>query len=142
LREIFPDINQRLNSIEQNINSDNPEDWKNSVVSCRTLLVDIADILNPPKDLKEKNQYINRLKDFISPRVSSKTKKKLQATYWDELKSRIEFTSDLTQGGAHKERPQKNHAEDVILFTYLAIADLMDVYSEKQEAQTVPTEKK
>lgn len=142
LREIFPDINQRLNSIEQNINSDNPEDWKNSVVSCRTLLADIADILNPPKDLKEKDQYINRLKDFISPRVSGKTKKKLLATYWDELKSRIEFTSDLTQGGAHKERPQKSHAEDVILFTYLAIADLMDVYSEKQEKQTIPTEKK
>lgn len=141
LREIFPDINQRLNSIEQNINSDNPEDWKNAMVSCRTLLIDIADILNPPKDSKEKDQYINRLKDYISPKISSKTKKKLLNSYWDELKNRIEFTSDLTQGGAHKERPQKSHAEDVILFTYLAIADLMDVYSEKQKEQAFPVEK-
>ena len=141
LRGLFPDINQRLNSIEQNINSDNPEDWKNSTVSCRTLLADIADIFNPPKDAKEKDQYINRLKDFISPKILSKTKKKLVNTYFDELKSRIEHTSDLTQGGAHKNRPQKNEAEDVILFTYLAIADLMDVYSNRQKDMTEPVEK-
>ena len=141
LREIFPDINQRLNSIEQNINSDNPEDWKNSVVSCRTLLIDIADILSPAKTPKEKEQYINRLKDFISPKISSKTKRKLVGTYLDELKSRIGITADLTQGGAHKERPQKTEAEDVILFTYLAIADLMDVYSSRKEEQTKPVEK-
>ncbi|MFZ2975397.1 MAG: hypothetical protein WA055_02060 [Candidatus Moraniibacteriota bacterium] len=140
LREIFPDINQRLNSIEQNINSDNPEDWKNSVVSCRTLLIEVADILNPSKNAKEKEQYINRLKDFISPKISSKTKKKLTNTFLDELKCRIELTSNLTQGGAHKERPQKNEAEDVILFTYLAIADLVDIYSQRGKEQEFPIE--
>lgn len=142
LREIFPDINQRLNSIEQNINSDNSEDWKSSVVSCRTLLIEISDILNPAKNSKEEGQYINRLKDFISPIVSSKTKKKLIKSYLEELKNRIEFTSDLTQGGAHKERPAKHEAEDVILHTYLAIADLMDIYSERKKKQTAPTENK
>lgn len=60
LREIFPDINQRLNSIEQNIKSDNPEDWKNVVTSCGTLLMDIADILNPAKANEDKSKYINR----------------------------------------------------------------------------------
>lgn len=131
LREIFPDAHQRLNSIEQNINSDNSEDWKNAVVSCRTLLVDIADILNPPKTPKEKEQYINRLKDFISPKVSSKTKKKFINNFLEELKNRVELTSDLTQGGAHKERPIKDEAEDVVLYTYLVIADLMDIFNQR-----------
>lgn len=77
LRKIFPDINQRLNSIEQNIKSDNPEDWKNSVISCRTLLMEIADILNPPKTSEEKSKFINRLKDYVSPKIPSETKGKL-----------------------------------------------------------------
>lgn len=132
LREIFPDINQRLNSIEQNIKSDNVEDWKNAVASCRTLLMDIADILNPPKTNEDKGKYINRLKDFISPLVESETKNKLLKSYFEELKNRVEYTSDLTQGSAHKDRPNLIEAENIVLYTYLVVADLMEIYKEKK----------
>lgn len=91
LQRIFPGINSRLLSIEQNINSHNNEDWKNAVASCRTLIMDIANILNPPKQPEEKSRYINRLKDFISPKDLSKTKKKLLNSYWEELKNRIDI---------------------------------------------------
>lgn len=128
LRDIFPDINQRLNSIELNIRSDNPEDWKNAVGSCRTLLMDIADILNPPKTAEDKGKYINRLKDFISPLIESETQRKLPKSYLEEMKKRIEYTFDLTQGGAHKDRPILDEAEDVVLYAYLIIADLMSIY--------------
>jgi hypothetical protein len=131
LQEIFPDINQRLNSIEQNISSDNPEDWKNAVTSCRTLLSDIADVLNPAQTPEDKGKYINRLKDFISPRVTSDTKSHLLKTYFDELKNRVEYTLNLTQGGSHQQRPSQEEAEDVVLHTYLLIADLMIIYKEK-----------
>jgi hypothetical protein len=131
LREIFPDINQRLNSIELNMASENPEDWKNAVASCRTLLMDIADLLNPAQEAGDKNKFINRLKDFVAPLVVSETKKQFLKTYFDELKKRIEYTMDMTQGGAHNDRPTREEAEDVILYTYLLIADLMAIYKEK-----------
>lgn len=138
LTKIFPDADQRLNSIELNINSTNPEDWKNAVASCRTLLMDIADILNPPEKPEDKQKYINRLKDFVSP-LESKTKGKLLKTYFEELKKRIEYTSNLTQGGAHKERPLLEEAEDVVLYTYLLIADLMEIHQQDEMASELST---
>lgn len=135
LERIFPDTSQRLNSIEQNLRSANPEDWKNAVSSCRALLMDIADILNPAKDKDDKGKYINRLKDYVSPKVQSATKKKLLKTYFDELKSRIEYTMDLTQGGAHQGRPLLTEAEDVVLNTYLVIAELMQIYTENNKEE-------
>lgn len=128
LQNIFPDINQRLNSIEQNLISDNSEDWKNAVVSCRALLMDLADILNPPSSKEDKNKYIKRLKDFISPKIDSSIKRKLVANVLEELKKRIEYTSDLTQGSAHKNRPIQLEAEDVVLYVYLIVSELMEVY--------------
>jgi len=38
---------------------------------------------------------------------------------------------DVTQGSAHKDRPIKDEAEDIILYTYLLIADLMSVGEDK-----------
>lgn len=141
LERIFPDTSQRLNSIEQNLLSTNPEDWKNAVASCRALLMDIADLLNPPKDATDKGKYINRLKDYVSPKVASGTKKRLLKTYFDELKARIEYTMDLTQAGAHQSRPVKEEAEDVVLHTYLIISELMQIYSEQQEQElSTPTQ--
>lgn len=135
LERIFPDTSQRLNSIEQNLRSTNPEDWKNAVASCRALLMDIADLLNPPKDTADKGKYINRLKDYISPKIQSNTKKKLVKTYLDEVKARVEYTMDLTQGGAHQSRPAVQEAEDVVLNTYLIIAELMQVYVDHNKSE-------
>jgi len=131
LERTFPDIHQRLNSIEQNLRSENPEDWKNAVASCRALIMDIADLINPPKTPEEKLKYLNRLKNFISPKIESDSERTLKLSLLEEVKNRIEFTSNLTQGGAHKDRPTKTDAENTVLYTYLAIADLMEIYGER-----------
>lgn len=130
LIKIFPDYNERIKSIEDNLQSKRPEDWKNSVVSCRTLLMDLADVLNP-KTTSGKDDYINRLKDCISPK--SKTKGKLLRAHLDEVKKRIEHVSDMTQGAAHKQRPTIDDAEDAVLYTYLVVAELMGNYLQKNE---------
>lgn len=126
LEKKFPDINQRLNSIEQNLHSEKDEDWKNAVGSCRTLLMDIADIVNPG----DSGKWLNRIKDSISPKIKSKTKAKITDLILEELKNRIEATADYTQGGAHKDRPALSQAEDVVLYTYLAIAEIMQIYDD------------
>lgn len=131
LSKLLPDINQRLNSIEQNLRSEVPEDWKNAASSCRTLLMDIADQLNPPTTPADKNKYINRLKDVISPKQVGTVKAKTLNAMLEELKKRIEYTVDATQGPAHRDRPSKESAEDVVLYTYLAVAELMQANSAK-----------
>ena len=128
LREIFPDVEQRLNSIEQNIRSTNAEDWKSAFVSCRTLFIDIADVINPPRSKEEKEKYINRLKEFISPKIAGSTKKNLLESCLEEVKIRIELTVDSTQGSAHSIRPKLPDAENIVLYTYLIIADLLEIY--------------
>jgi hypothetical protein len=127
LISVLPDGRERICSIEDNLKSQNPEDWKNAVVSCRALLMDIADAINPATNEEDKNKYINRLKDYISPKIESKTKKKLSKTFLDELNKRIEQTLDLIQGPAHKDRPTKEMAEDVVLYTYLVISEILAV---------------
>lgn len=128
LLKILPDGQQRLNSIDQNILSLNPEDWKSAVGSCRSLFMDIADVLNPPQKPEDKLRYINRIKDFISPRIKGTTKLKLTQKVLEEVKDRIDLTIDLTQGGSHKERTTLEKARDVVLYTYLALAEIVEVY--------------
>lgn len=35
---------------------------------------------------------------------------------------------DLTQGGSHQDRPKKEIAEDVVLYTYLLLGEFAEVY--------------
>jgi len=93
--------------------------------------MDIADILNPAKTDEGKNQYINRLKDFISPKISSKTRKNILNKLLEEIKMRMELIIDSTQGSAHKDRLNLIDAENIVLYTYLMIADLLEIYSNK-----------
>lgn len=127
LQEVFPDIQQRLNTIEQNLRSDNPEGWRTAAAACRTLLIDLADALNPSKGGKDNQNYINRLQEFVSPRSTGATKAKVIKGFLDELKARIEFTSDATQGPAHAVKPSQDDAEDVVVYTYLLVSDLMKI---------------
>lgn len=137
LPEILIDVQSRLNSVEQNLLSENSEDWKNAVASCRALLMDLADKLMPPKDGEDKGKYISRLQTYISS-LSSETKKSLLETILDEIKLRIQYTMNLTQGGAHQDRPQKEGAEDVVLYTYLLLGEIAAIFesrkSKNQEA--------
>ena len=52
LETLAPSILGKLTSVYDNLGSENPEDWANAVHSCRRILVDLADALYPPKDLR------------------------------------------------------------------------------------------
>ena len=89
-------------------------------------------MLNPSTDPSGKDKYLNRLKDFISKKQDiSSTGKKLIVSNLEDLKKRIEYTSDLTQGPAHRERPTREETENIILYTYLCISDLMELYQKR-----------
>jgi hypothetical protein len=42
---------------------------------------------------------------------------------------------DLTQSGSHQGRPLKDEAEDVVLHTYLVIAELMQIYANEDKKE-------
>ena len=130
LLALIPDAAQRLNSIEQNLAGDNAEDWKNAVVSCRTLIVDVANVVAPASKAEDKPRYLNRLKGFVDEAAGSSTRGKLLKTYLDEAKARVEYISNLAQGAAHSDRPTKEYAEDTVLVTYLVIGDILALVPE------------
>ncbi len=132
LRLYFADIEQRMNSIEGNINSKEPEDWANAVTSCRRLFMDLANELNPINGSKDSDEkYIDRLKDIISPKIESKSGKKLMKTMLDEMKARIEATIKKTQSSAHVYKPTLEEAEDIVLYSYMIIADIIIFHHKK-----------
>lgn len=141
LNKYFPDSKDLLKSISENITSTNPKSWKAAVTLCRSLLMDIADIVKLPEDKNSQINYINIIKNFISPKIKSETKRKLIKTELEELKKRIECVSDLTQGSAHKDSPLKRQAEDVIIHTYLVLCDIMQLYDEREQHKTKKIEK-
>ncbi len=142
LHLILPDAELRLNSIEVNLTSDNPEDRKNAVVSCRTLINDIANIVNPPSGKADVDKYINRLKSFVSPKKwawESKTKSSLSDSILEDLKNKIEYCTKLTQWSAHIDRRSKEYADDVLLNTYLVISEVVELYAMRNEIDAYET---
>lgn len=136
LNNIFPDSNQRLQSIDSNLQSSNPEDWKNAVSSCRALLMDLADALKPETEKDQQQEgdtYKKRIKEYIRENTSSTTKKKHISNFLEEIDKRINTTLALIQGPSHKSRPAKIDAENTVLYTYLLVSDLMEIHPSLQE---------
>jgi hypothetical protein len=75
------------------------------------------------------------LKTYISPKIESTTKKKLIKTYLEEIKKRIEYATNMTQGPAHKDRPSQEEAESIVLYTYLNISELMEAYRQSKTTE-------
>lgn len=141
LNDIFPDSHQRLQSIDSNLQSENEEDWKNAVSSCRALLMDLADVLKPEteEDKQQKGDtYKKRIKEYIRENTSSKTKKQHISNFVEEIDKRINTTLGLIQGPSHKSRPAKVEAENTVLYTYLLVSDLMEIHpTQAEDAESV-----
>ena len=86
--QLVPDAAQRLTSVYENLQSENPEDWSNAVHSCRRILQDLADAVFHPTDEErtvegpngkkrnvkvDKDHYINRIKAFVQDASSSES---------------------------------------------------------------------
>ncbi len=138
---MLPDIELRLNSITENLNSPNQEDWKNAVVSCRTLFIDLSNKICPGAEGVIKQNYIDRLKNYISTKpTESRTRLKLDKKIFEEVKDRIELVVESTQGAAHDGRPELAYAQDVVLHTYLALARVAEVYKSRSNGERLEPE--
>ena len=134
LRTISPTIIDKLSSVYENMDSENPEDWANAVHSCRRILADLADVLYPPKEESiyingkkidvGKDKYINRLIQFIASKEDSDTYKQIVGTDLSSIGNRLDAIYNAVCKGTHTEIT-KDEALRIIIHTYLLISDIV-----------------
>lgn len=136
LEEYAPSILEKLSSVYSNMDSDNPEDWANAVHSCRRILVDLADVLYPPRDEPidiggkpvkvGQEQYINRLVQFVASKSDSKTYNDVVGADLGNIGNRLDAINDAVCKGTHTEI-SKDEAARYIIHTYLLISDIVSL---------------
>lgn len=142
LVKICPKAIEKFISVYSNMDSNNPEDWANAVHSCRRILLDLADVIYPPKnepiiiDGKKikvgKDQYINRLIQFINSKAESKTFADVIGADLSSIGMRLDAINEAVCKGTHA-NVTKDEASRYIIHTYLLISDIILLCNEKQE---------
>lgn len=136
LEQICPESIRKFVSVYDNMESENPEDWANAIHSCRRILLDLADVLYPPRDepiivgkktiqLGPEN-YINRLVQFIDSKNSSDTFKSIVGADLESIGERIDAIYNATNKGTHSE-VTKEEASRYLVHTYFLISDIISL---------------
>lgn len=128
-------------SVYENLSSNNPEDYANAVHSCRRILIDLADALYPPSDTPleingniikiGKDQYINRLIQYIDSKSGSKTYKNVVGSDLSSIGIRLDAINDAVCKGTHVD-VTKDEASRYIIHTYLLISDIIALKNEDE----------
>ncbi|GGH53071.1 hypothetical protein GVY41_09000 [Frigidibacter albus] len=138
---LIPSELRRLDSIRDNLDSSNPEDWANAVHSCRRLLQAVADALYPPAEgtVKAgsgravkvgKDQYINRLVLFCESTVKSVVSSKVLCSDLQYIGERLDAVFSAVQKGSHAEI-EVSEAQRFVIHTYLLVGDILDLNAEQ-----------
>lgn len=140
---IFPESVPKLSSVYDNLNSENSEDWANSVHSCRRIFECLADKLYPAKEGGDsmspklgKQHYINRLIAYVGERIDSKSYKAIIGAELKYIGEKIHKIYTAVNKGTHA-TVGKSEAENYVIYTYLLISDLLAIH-EKTEALLEP----
>lgn len=142
LNSICPDSIKKFISVYENIGSVNDEDWANAVHSCRRILKDVADTLYPPcEDIEVngklihlgKENYINRLIQFIESNNSCKTYEYVVSSNLKFVGERLDSINNAVCKGTHT-HVERFEAERYVIYTYLLLGDVLSLYSDSVEA--------
>ncbi len=136
LSSICPAAIEKFVTVYNNMDSSVPEDWANAVHSCRRILSEFADSLYPPsetpicingKTIKVgKEQYINRLIQFINNNSESTTYGAVVGSHLESIGNRIDAINNAVCKGTHAE-VSKWEASRYIIHTYLLISDILSL---------------
>ena len=136
LGELCPQAIGKFVAVYDNMDSTNPEDWANAVHSCRRILLDLADALYPAQDTPikvngreikiGKDQYVNRLIQFIESKKGSKTYAAIVGADLGSIGKRLDAICNAANKGTHTEISQEE-ASRYIIHTYLLISDIVSL---------------
>ena len=137
LMKLCPEAIKKFISVYDNMDSENPEDWANAIHSCRRILNDFADSIYPPNDepiklsngkvIKVgKDQYINRLVQFISNKSKSETYTAIVGSDLGSIGERLDAINNAVCKGTHS-KLTKDEAARYLIHTYLLIGDIIQL---------------
>jgi len=146
LGRIVPNELRTLDSITDNIRSDNPEDWANAAHSCRRLLQGLADEIYPPQEGKVKSKsgkeikagegnYINRLVLFCEDKMASNTSQEILSADLKFIGERLDSVFSGVQKGSHSDI-EKSEAQRFVIHTYLAVGDILQLSDEQSNSKS------
>lgn len=137
LMTLCPDAIKKFISAYDNMDSENSEDWANAIHSCRRILNDFSNIIYPPSDeliqlengktIKVgKDQYINRLVQFISSKCESETYANVVGSDLRSIGERLDAINNAVCKGSHSNLT-KDEASRFLIHTYLLIGDIIQL---------------
>ena len=114
--DIIPEGGKKIISIFENLRSNNSQDWKNVLVTCRNLLKETAETLKP----KSNEKYYDILKNIVKNSSLEKTDKKL-------LEQDITVLIDPLNEGAHDQPIPKKKAEELFIRVCLCLSKIIEL---------------
>jgi len=137
LSQFIPKELTKIDSISDNLNSENPEDWANAAHTCRRLLQALADKIFPPtadriigegKRAKTTklgpDNYINRLIAFCEDNSSSSVFENLLGSHLSFTGHRLDAIFKGAQKGSHA-TVKLDEAKRIVIFSYLCVGDIL-----------------
>lgn len=150
LTQFIPEELIKIDSISENLNSENSEDWANAAHTCRRLLQALADHLYPARESRKigegksaktiklgPDNYINRLVCFCDDNKSSGVFQNLVGSNLSFLGDRLDSVFSGAQKGSHSTL-ELDEANRIVIFSYLVVGDILKLASES--AKNITTE--
>ena len=152
LKDVCPGAVQKFISVYENLESGNDEDWANAVHSCRRILKEVADKLNPPdsqpvigKNGKSievgEDKYINRLVLYAESKSSSEKFNAIVGSHLKFLGERLDSVNEAASKGTHHEVTLEE-AERYIIYTYLLLGDILSLDSKQKNSENISNDTK
>ena len=139
-----PDVARKLAAAYRRAYSNDPEEWSQALTSCRRALKALADHLYPPTDaqpdghLLTDEYYKNRLIQFASEQLASKSQGDLLVAEIESVVKRVDALNDLASKGVHSDVDERD-LELAVVHTYLLAGELLELLPEKEaEIQRIP----
>ena len=143
--QLVPDAVQKFTAVYENLQSENPENWSNSVHSCRRILQDLADAIFPPtndertieiegKEKKVKlgkDNYINRIIAFVQDNSDSERFEEIVGANLSYLGNRLDSTFQASQKGSHSSIVSRDEADRYVVYTYLLVGDVLSLHTKE-----------
>jgi len=130
LLDINPELAEKIMIAFKGITTDTPEEWSQSLTTCRRIIESLADTLYPPtenqlngRSLRQQN-YINRLWAFMDQAIESDSNKELAKAHIDFLGHYLQRTHKISNKGVHTEIT-RIEAIKAVFHTYLIVADIL-----------------
>jgi DNA uptake protein ComE-like DNA-binding protein len=144
LFELIPEAAERLLVAYRNLAEKSEENWVNVVDTCRRVIKDFADVVFPsqaePVDglAVTDDKYLNRIRSYVKAKVESRRPRDQLSTVLELLGELLARTDNLASRSVHAGKVSRFEAERVVLYTYLAIGDILVLSGQVQRPDSAP----